>query len=106
MPFHQANNSAAPQASIFLKRNLNNNNNIIKNNTKQQDFRKNNAQKWRSPSKGSESLNWRLNNSPMRQRSNSNQNRAMSNNHGGEFSKYRFSKENLNTYPLLQTRTL
>jgi len=103
MPFHhQTTNSAAQSAPSFLKRNQNNSN-VLKNNTNQ-DFRKK-TQKWRSPTKGSDSLNWRLNNSPMRQRTNSNQNRSTGAAIGGEFSKFRNSKENVNTYPLLQTRT-
>jgi len=109
MPLHHQTSNATPkvQAPVFMKHNHNNNNNL-KNNSKQQGFRKPNSQKWRSPNKGSDSLNWRVNNSPMRQRSNSTQNRSTSMTSGGEFSSQfnRFSKENLNTYSVLNTHAL
>lgn len=98
---HQANAAnSPPQMPIFLKRN---HNSMMNNNVKPPNFRKNVSHKWRSPTKGSDSLNWRVNNSPMMKRSNSTQNRSL-NSAGGEFSKYRYSKENLSTYPVLNTR--
>lgn len=63
---------------------------------RQTNFR---SQKWRSPTKESDSLNWR-NNKPMRQRTNSIQNRTGGVASGMGFSRSRFSKENLNAYPV------
>merc|ERR1711994_237505 len=108
-PLHHQANNAAPKAhsQVFMKHNHNNDNNL-KNNSNHQGFRKPNSQKWRSPTKGSDSLNWRVNDSPMRQRSNSTQNRSTSMTSVGEFSKFnnRFSKENLNTYSVLNTQAI
>merc|ERR1712038_1614932 len=56
-------------------------------NYKPKSFR---SQKWRSPTKDSDSLNWRVN-SPMRQRTNSTQNRSSGVAKGTEFSRGRFS---------------
>lgn len=105
-------NSQQQQAPIFMKRNNQQqiNNHLNNSNLNNQGFRKpqqnSHQQKWRSPAmKGSGSLNWRANNSPMRQRSNSTQNRSVSNSNNGEFSKVRFSKENLSAYPVLNTRS-
>jgi hypothetical protein len=112
---HQHQQQNQQQAPIFMKRNnqqqINNHLNKSNRNNNNQGFRKqqqqnSHQQKWRSPSmKGSGSLNWRANNSPMRQRSNSTQNRSVSNSNNGEFSKVRFSKENLNAYTVLNTRS-
>lgn len=103
---HYQVNNAPSQQPVFLKRSINHNNNsTLKNNNSKQSFRNNtSAQKWRTPMKGSDSPNWRVN-SPMRQRSNSTQNRSTNAMTGGDFSsKFRFSKENVDTFPILNTR--
>lgn len=108
---HPPLSNSQQQAPIFMKRNQqnqmnNNKNNNHLNNSNQSFIRNQNShQKWRSPMKGSGSPNWRANNSPMRQRSNSTQNRSVSNSNNGEFSKVRFSKENLNAYSVLNSRS-